>query len=203
MLYSHEQLTIIWENEKNMAGISWRLCSVFSWSCGQININFWEVIRFKKLSRWKDLVWRRGKVCLFPVPYLSYGILGLEKAMAPHSSTLAWKILWMEEPGGLQSMGSRRVGHDWATSLSLSCIGEGNGNPLQFSCLDNPRDWGAWWAAVSGVTQSWTRLKRLSSSSSILGYASLIERNIGKAVVIKRAHGTVKCPKTLEQEWLK
>ena len=42
-----------------------------------------------------------------------------EKAMAPHSSTLAWKILWMEEPGGLQSMGSPRVGHDWATSLSL------------------------------------------------------------------------------------
>ena len=43
----------------------------------------------------------------------------LEKAMAPHSSTLAWKIPWMEEPGGLQSMGSPRVGHDWATSLSL------------------------------------------------------------------------------------
>ena len=42
-----------------------------------------------------------------------------EKAMAPHSSTLAWRIPWMEEPGGLQSMGSRRVGHDWATSLSL------------------------------------------------------------------------------------
>ena len=54
---------------------------------------------------------KEGKVCLFPVPYLSYGILGLEKAMAPHSSTLAWKIPWMEEPGGLQSMGSR-VGHD-------------------------------------------------------------------------------------------
>ena len=43
----------------------------------------------------------------------------LEKAMAPHSSTLAWKIPWTEEPGGLQSMGLRRVGHDWATSLSL------------------------------------------------------------------------------------
>ena len=43
-----------------------------------------------------------------------------EKAMAPHSSTLAWKIPWMEEPGRLQSMGSLRVGHDWATSLSLS-----------------------------------------------------------------------------------
>ena len=48
---------------------------------------------------------------------------------------------------------------------SLSCIGEGGGNPLQNSCLENPRDRGAWWAAVYGVTQSRTRLKRLSSSS--------------------------------------
>ena len=47
-----------------------------------------------------------------------------------------------------------------------SCIGEGNDNPLQCSCLENPRDGGAWWAAVSGVAQSRTRLKRLSSSSS-------------------------------------
>ena len=47
-----------------------------------------------------------------------------------------------------------------------SCIGEGNGNPLQYSCLENPRDGRAWWAADYGFTQSWTRLKRLSSSSS-------------------------------------
>ena len=183
--------------------------------------------------------------------------------MAPHSSTLAWKIPWTEEPGRLQSMGSLRVGYHWATSLSLftfmhwrskwqptpvflpgesqgrgslvgchlwvaqsrtrlkwlsssssieqwrrqwhptpvllpgkshgwrslegcspwghwgsdtterlhfhfslSCIGEGNGNPLQRSCLENPRNGGAWWAAVYGVAQSRTRLKRLSSSSS-------------------------------------
>ena len=129
--------------------------------------------------------------------------------MAPHSSTLAWKIPWTAGPGGLQSMGSLEVRHDWATSLwlftfmathssvlawripgmgkpgglpsmghteldtterlhfhfSLSCIGEGNGNPLQCSCLENPRDGGASWAAVYGVAQSWTRLKRLSSSS--------------------------------------
>ena len=86
--------------------------------------------------------------------------------MAPHSSTLAWKIPWMEEPGGLQSMGSRRVRHDWATSLplSLSCIGEGNGNPLQCSSLENPRDRGAWWAAIYGISQSQTQLKWLSSS---------------------------------------
>ena len=51
--------------------------------------------------------------------------------------------------------------------FSLSHIGEGNGNPLQCSYLENPRDGGAWWATVYGVAQSWTRLKRLSSSSSI------------------------------------
>ena len=50
--------------------------------------------------------------------------------------------------------------------FSLSCIGEGNGHPFQCSCLENPRDVGAWWAAVYGVTQSQTRLKWLSSSSS-------------------------------------
>jgi len=65
-----------------------------------------------------------------------------EKAMAPHSSTLAWKIPWMEKPGGLQSMGSLR--DDTTERLHfhflLSCIREGNGNPLQCSCLENPRD---------------------------------------------------------------
>ena len=50
--------------------------------------------------------------------------------------------------------------------FSLSCIGKGNGNPLHCSCLENPRDGGAWWAAVYGVAQSWTWLKWLSSSSS-------------------------------------
>ena len=50
--------------------------------------------------------------------------------------------------------------------FSLSCIGEGNGNPLQYSCLENPRDRGVWWAAVYGVAHIWTQLKWLSSSSS-------------------------------------
>ena len=57
--------------------------------------------------------------------------------------------------------------------FSLSCIGEGNGNPLQCSCLENPRDGRAWWVAVYGVTHSRTRLKRLSSSSSRLVIAFL------------------------------
>ena len=88
--------------------------------------------------------------------------------MAPHSSTVAWKIPWTEEPGRLQSMGSLQS--DTIERLhfhfSLSCIGERNGNPLQCSCMEYPRDGGAWWAAVYGVAQSRTRLKRLSSSSS-------------------------------------
>jgi len=88
-----------------------------------------------------------------------------EKAMSPHSSTLAWQIPWMEEPWRLQSMG--RWGSDTTERLHFhfSCTGEGNGNPLQCSCLENLRDGGAWWAAVYGVAQSQTRLKRLSSSS--------------------------------------
>ena len=85
--------------------------------------------------------------------------------MAPHSSTLAWKIPWTEEPGGLQSMGSLESDTTERPHFhfSLSCIGEGNGNPLQCSCLENPRDGRAWWAAVCGVVQSRTRLKQLST----------------------------------------
>ena len=100
----------------------------------------------------------------------------IEKAMAPHSSTLAWQIPWTEEPGRLQSMGSLGVGDDWATSLSfsLSCIGEGNSNSLQYSYLEDPRDGGAWWAAICGVAQSQTLLKRLSSSMMCIAHLSLI-----------------------------
>ena len=62
--------------------------------------------------------------------------------------------------------------------FSLSRIGEGNGNPLQCSCLENPRDGGAWWAAVYGVTQSRIRLKRLSSSSSMNGQFSVSHQQV-------------------------
>ena len=86
--------------------------------------------------------------------------------MATHSSTLAWKIPWMEELGRLWSMGSLRVGttEQLHFDFSFSCIGEGNSNPLQCSCLENPEDGGAWWAAVYGVAQSRTRQKQLSSN---------------------------------------
>ena len=91
-----------------------------------------------------------------------------EKAMAPHSSTLALKIHGQRNLVGYGPWG--REESDMTERLhfhfSLSCIGEGNGNPLQCSRLENPRDGEACWAAVHWVAQSRTRLKRLSSSSS-------------------------------------
>ena len=75
-----------------------------------------------------------------------------------------------------------RVGHDWATSLS--CIGEGNGNPLQCSCLENPRDGGAWWAAIYGVAQSRTQVKRLSRSSSRASSSSGAKNIINQIVAL-------------------
>ena len=99
-----------------------------------------------------------------------YTVLGKrpEKEMAPHSSTLAWKshgqrsLLGCSPWGPQESYTTERL----PLHFSLSCIGEGNGNPLQWSCLENPRTGGTWWAAVYGVAQSQTRLKLLSNSSS-------------------------------------
>ena len=72
--------------------------------------------------------------------------------------------------------------------------GGGNGNPVQYSCLENPRDGGAWWAAVYGLTQSWTQLKRLSSSSSMLTswvhWASLVAQK-------------VKCLSAMQETWVR
>ena len=91
-----------------------------------------------------------------------------EKAMGPHSRLLPGKshgqrsLVGCRLQGGTESDTIERLHFHFP----LSCIGEGNGNPLQCSCLENPRDGGAWWAAVYGVAQSRTRLKQLSSSSS-------------------------------------
>ena len=96
--------------------------------------------------------------------------------MAPYSILLPGKshgrriLVGCSPWGGRESDTTERLHFHF----SLSCIGEGNGNPLQCSCLGNPRDGGAWWAAVSGVAQSRTRLKRLSSSSSRAFWASLV-----------------------------
>ena len=88
--------------------------------------------------------------------------------MAPHTVFLPgksqrWRSLVDCSPWGREESDMTEQLH---FPFSLSCTGEGNGNPLQCSCLQNPRDGGAWWPAIYGVAQSWTRLKRLSSSSS-------------------------------------
>ena len=87
-------------------------------------------------------------------------MIQVEKAMAPHSSTLAWRIPWTEEPGRLQSMGSLSVGHDWATSLSLFTFmhWRRKWQPTPVFLPGESQRGGAWWAAIYGVTQSRTRL---------------------------------------------
>ena len=93
-------------------------------------------------------------------------------------------VLWPGKSHGRRSLvGCRPCGREeldtaeWLPfHFSLSCIGEGNGNPLQCSCLENPRDGGAWWVSIYGVAQSRTQLKRLSSSSS----SSMPHRMFGK-----------------------
>ena len=112
----------------------------------------------------------------------------LKEEMADFSSILAWRIPWTEEPGRLQSIGSQRVGHNWSNwaiiilasqmvqviknlpanavaAVDMGSIpgsrrlpGGGNGNPLQYSCWDNPMDREAWQITVQGVTKSQTQL---------------------------------------------
>ena len=131
----------------------------------------WIFISFD--YRYQIILWKAFRLAISSLLLLIHSKLSLnlwlEKEMAPHSSVLAWRIPGTEEPGGLLV---HRVSQSQTQLKRLSmhaCIGEGNGNPLQYSCLENPRDRGAWWAAVYGVTQSWTWLKWLSSSSSICG----------------------------------
>ena len=114
----------------------------------------------------------------------------LEKEMATHPSILAWRIPGTEEPGGLLSMGSHRVGHDWSDLVAAvvknrpakvgdkrdtgsipglaRSPGEGNGNPLQHSCLENSMDRGAWQATVHGVKKSQTQLNTHASISTYI-----------------------------------
>ena len=107
--------------------------------------------------------------------------------MATHSSVLAWRIPGTGEPGGLPSIGLHRVGYNWsnlaAAAAAAFAHGEGNGTPLQYSCLENPMDGGGWWAAVHGVAKSRTRLsdftftfhfhaleKEMATHSSVLAW---------------------------------
>ena len=122
--------------------------------------------------------------CLLSLGFsTSVGNLQVQLSPPPHPfQTFYWRRQWHPTPvllpgkshGWRSLVGCSPWGHqesDMTARLrfhfSLSCTGEGNGNPLQWSCLENPKDSGAWWAAVYGVAQSRTRLKQLSSSSSI------------------------------------
>ena len=88
------------------------------------------------------------------------GALKMEKAMAPHSSTLAWKIPWMEEPGGLQSMGSLRVGlSDFTFTFHFHALEKEMATHSSVLAWRIPGTGGVWWAAIYGVVQSRTRLK--------------------------------------------
>jgi len=92
----------------------------------------------------------------------------------PHTYGHLWKRQWQptlvllprKSQGWRSLVGCSPWGHEESNTteqphfhFSLSCIGEGNGNPFQCSCLENPRDGGAWWAAIYGIAQSWTQLK--------------------------------------------
>ena len=104
--------------------------------------------------------------------------------MATHSSILAWKIPWTEEPGGLQSKGSQNF--ETCCQIYLYLVfttRKGNGNPLQYYCLESPMDGGAWWATVHEVARSRTRLsdftftfhfhaleKEMATHSSVLAW---------------------------------
>ena len=105
----------------------------------------------------------KSRTRLSDFTFFSFHFHALEKEMATHSSVLAWRIPEAGEPGGLQSMVWLRVGTTERLHFhfSLSCIGEGNGNPLQYSCLENPMDRGAWRAIVHRVAKSRTQLKQL------------------------------------------
>ena len=91
------------------------------------------------------------------------------KAMAPQSSTLAWKIPWTEELGRLQSMGSRRVRTTERLHFPLPWTGEGNGSPLHCSCLEIPRDRGAWGLPSMGsptIGQDWSDLAAVAAAAA-------------------------------------
>ena len=108
-----------------------------------------------------------GKPSMYINIYLNYFPLYPTSVLLPGKSH-GWRSLAGCSPRGREGSDTTERLH---FDFSLSCTGEGNGNPLQYPCLENPRDGGAWWAAVSGVAQSWTRLKRLSSS---IGYYKIL-----------------------------
>ena len=121
-------------------------------------------INMYRLNKW---IWYWDKILVFLNLWLNIIIIALHQwqptpVLLPGKSQ-GWRSLVGCSPWGCWGSDTteRLPFHFW-----LSCIGEGSGNPLQCSCLESPRDGGAWWAAVYGVTQSWTRLKWLSNLAS-------------------------------------
>ena len=145
------------------------------WTAEPGGLQFMELQSWTRLSNWahiteevwKPLLYTSVKLPKF-IQIYSYLCIHSEKAMATHSSTLAWKIPWTEEPGRLQSMGSLRVRHDWATSLSLFTFmhWRRKWQPTPVFLPGESQGQRSLLAAVYGVAQSWTQLKRLSNSSS-------------------------------------
>ena len=146
----------------------------------RVGLGTWKNETTTVISIFENMIWARDCSLSFTHTHINtHSHSHSKKAVAPHSSALAWKIPWMEEPGGLQPMGSLRVGHDWATSLSLftSTHWRRKWQPTPVFLPENPRDGGAWWAAVCGVAQSRTQPKRLSSSSSTFSFNTIWVRN--------------------------
>ena len=129
--------------ERKKQSVSWARCfetEFWTYQYIPFKSDFWLWLKLVRTSAPRVII-------LFPckginILHMCYSVLCLEKAVAPHSSTLTWEIPWTEEPGRLQSMGSRRVGHDWATSLSLFSFiyWRRKWQPTPYSCLENPRN---------------------------------------------------------------
>ena len=131
------------KEKKSFNGRTWESKIVKSWDAILV-ISPWPNIAYGLGRFWRRRQWHPTPVLL---PGKSHG----------------WRSLVGCSPWGHEELDTTEQLH---FDFSLSCTGEGNGNPLQYSCLENPRDGGAWWAAIYGVAQSHTQLKQLSSSSS-------------------------------------
>ena len=136
------------------------------WNPGMNRCALWYIILLNYLLKctW-DCILRNS---LPPLLSIQWAPLSCRYKVASQQEHIAWKIPWTEEPGRLQSLGSLRVGHDWATSLSLFTFMHWRRKwqhiPLFLPGVYFPRDGEAWWAAVYGVAQSRTRLKWLSKA---------------------------------------
>ena len=140
-----------------------------SWLCIHIHPLFFRFFSHMEFPTLQNIENSSLRYSVGPIIYFIYSSVYRRRQWHPTPVLLPGKShgrrnLVSCSPWGLEELDTTERLH---FHFSLSCIAEGNGNPLQCSCLENPRDGAVWWAAVSGVAQSRTRLKRLSSSSSV------------------------------------